>query len=168
MLPLCYNVKKRIEQACQERGVPGRPFVSCRVTQARYARTSIDMHARTRHAPTYSHMHTQTFSRARQTYDTGACIYFYFAFVYRGMVRTLGYTGNSLTSCQRLSARRQFSRSKDTFSCIVSDSADLITQKDPVHTFELVEQEARDEVSSIKMRRKTCTNVTFTLACRSS
>jgi len=70
VLPLCFNVKKRIVKACEERGVPGLPFVSCRVTQ---------------------------------TYDTGACVYFYFAFVYHGM-------------------------------------------KDPVHAFEEVEHEARDEV----------------------
>jgi len=49
---LCTNVKQRIWQEHGKRGLPGRPFVSCRVTQL---------------------------------YDTGVCIYFYFAFHYKGV-----------------------------------------------------------------------------------
>jgi alkyldihydroxyacetonephosphate synthase len=49
---LCSNVKQRIWQEHTKRGLPGRPFVSCRVTQL---------------------------------YDTGVCIYFYFAFHYKGV-----------------------------------------------------------------------------------
>jgi alkyldihydroxyacetonephosphate synthase len=49
---LCTNVKQRLWQEHAKRGLPGRPFVSCRVTQL---------------------------------YDTGVCIYFYFAFHYKGV-----------------------------------------------------------------------------------
>jgi len=51
-LALCANVKQRLWQEHEKRGLPGKPFVSCRVTQL---------------------------------YDTGVCIYFYFAIVYRGV-----------------------------------------------------------------------------------
>ena len=51
-LALCANVKQRLWQEHTKRGLPGAPFVSCRVTQL---------------------------------YDTGVCIYFYFAIVYRGI-----------------------------------------------------------------------------------
>ncbi len=51
-LALCANVKQRLWQEHAKRGLPGRPFVSCRVTQL---------------------------------YDTGVCIYFYFAFHYKGV-----------------------------------------------------------------------------------
>ena len=44
---VCEATKLRILSVCQDYGVIGRPWVSCRVTQ---------------------------------TYDTGACVYFYFAF----------------------------------------------------------------------------------------
>jgi alkyldihydroxyacetonephosphate synthase len=49
---LCENVKGRIWEQHQKLGLPGRPFVSCRVTQI---------------------------------YDTGACVYFYFAFGHQGV-----------------------------------------------------------------------------------
>jgi alkyldihydroxyacetonephosphate synthase len=49
---LCANVKQRLWAEHAKRGLPGRPFVSCRVTQL---------------------------------YDTGVCIYFYFAFHYKGV-----------------------------------------------------------------------------------
>ncbi len=51
-LALCANVKQRLWQEHAKRGLPGEPFVSCRVTQL---------------------------------YDTGVCIYFYFAFAYKGV-----------------------------------------------------------------------------------
>ncbi|MGH7287691.1 MAG: FAD-binding oxidoreductase [Myxococcota bacterium] len=51
-LALCANVKQRLWQEHAKRGLPGRPFASCRVTQL---------------------------------YDTGVCIYFYFAFHYKGV-----------------------------------------------------------------------------------
>ncbi len=49
---LCDNVKQRIWQEHEKRQLPGRPFVTCRVTQL---------------------------------YDTGVCIYFYFAFHFKGV-----------------------------------------------------------------------------------
>jgi alkyldihydroxyacetonephosphate synthase len=49
---LCANVKERLWQEHAKRGLPGRPFVSCRATQL---------------------------------YDTGVCLYFYFAFHYKGV-----------------------------------------------------------------------------------
>ena len=49
---LCANVKQRIWQEHAKRGLPGRPFISVRVTQL---------------------------------YDTGVCLYFYFAFHYKGV-----------------------------------------------------------------------------------
>jgi len=49
---LCENVKRRIFREHAARNLPGRPFVTCRVTQI---------------------------------YDTGACIYFYFAFYAKGI-----------------------------------------------------------------------------------
>jgi alkyldihydroxyacetonephosphate synthase len=51
-LSLCENVKRRIREECAARGVPGTPFVTCRVTQL---------------------------------YPTGVCIYFYFAFYFKGL-----------------------------------------------------------------------------------
>jgi alkyldihydroxyacetonephosphate synthase len=51
-LALCANVKERLWQEHAKRGLPGRPFVSCRVTQL---------------------------------YDTGVCLYFYFALHYKGV-----------------------------------------------------------------------------------
>jgi alkyldihydroxyacetonephosphate synthase len=51
-LALCRNVKQRIWQEHAKRGLPGRPFISVRVTQL---------------------------------YDTGVCLYFYFAFHYKGV-----------------------------------------------------------------------------------
>jgi len=51
-LALCANVKQRLWQEHAKRGLPGKPFASCRVTQL---------------------------------YDTGVCIYFYFAFHYKGV-----------------------------------------------------------------------------------
>lgn len=49
---LCEAVKRRLLQEHAQRGLPGRPFVTCRVTQL---------------------------------YDTGVCIYFYFAHHFRGV-----------------------------------------------------------------------------------
>jgi len=49
---LCANVKQRIWQEHAKRGLPGRPFISVRVTQL---------------------------------YETGVCLYFYFAFHYKGV-----------------------------------------------------------------------------------
>ena len=49
---LCDNVKQRLFQEHAKRGLPGRPFVTCRVTQL---------------------------------YPTGVCVYFYFAFYFRGV-----------------------------------------------------------------------------------
>lgn len=49
---LCENVKKRVWQEHQKRQLPGKPFITCRLTQV---------------------------------YDTGVCIYFYFAFYYKGV-----------------------------------------------------------------------------------
>ncbi len=51
-LALCENVKQRIWQEHTRRGLPGKPFISCRVTQL---------------------------------YDTGVCIYFYFAYYCKGV-----------------------------------------------------------------------------------
>jgi alkyldihydroxyacetonephosphate synthase len=53
-LALCENVKRRIREEHAERGLPGVPFISCRVTQL---------------------------------YDTGVCVYFYFAYHYKGVDR---------------------------------------------------------------------------------
>lgn len=52
VLPLCENVKKRVYDEHKKRGLPGKPFVTCRVTQV---------------------------------YETGVCVYFYFAFNYKGV-----------------------------------------------------------------------------------
>jgi alkyldihydroxyacetonephosphate synthase len=51
-LALCANVKQRLWQEHAKRGLPGQPFVSCRITQL---------------------------------YDTGVCVYFYFALGYKGV-----------------------------------------------------------------------------------
>ncbi len=51
-VPLIQNVVQRLWQEHAKRGLPGRPFVSARVTQL---------------------------------YDTGVCVYFYFAFYHRGV-----------------------------------------------------------------------------------
>ncbi|MBL8999058.1 MAG: oxidase, partial [Gemmatimonadetes bacterium] len=56
-LPLCENVKRRIAEECAKRGVPGKPYVTCRVTQL---------------------------------YPTGVCIYFYFAFYFKGLADPAG------------------------------------------------------------------------------
>jgi alkyldihydroxyacetonephosphate synthase len=53
-LALCENVKRRIREEHAERGLPGVPFISCRITQL---------------------------------YDTGVCVYFYFAYYYEGVDR---------------------------------------------------------------------------------
>ena len=53
-LSLCQNVNRRIHEEHAARGLPGVPFISCRVTQL---------------------------------YDTGVCIYFYFAYYYKGVDR---------------------------------------------------------------------------------
>lgn len=52
VLSLCDNVKQRLHAECASRGVPGRPFVTARVTQL---------------------------------YQTGVCVYFYFAFYHKGL-----------------------------------------------------------------------------------
>jgi len=51
-LALCDNVKRRIRDEHAARGLPGEPFVTCRVTQL---------------------------------YPTGVCVYFYFAFFFKGV-----------------------------------------------------------------------------------
>lgn len=56
-LKLCENVKGRIHDECAKRGVPGKPFITCRVTQL---------------------------------YPTGVCIYFYFAFYFKGLADPAG------------------------------------------------------------------------------
>lgn len=53
---LCDRVKARIRDEHERRGLPGKPFVSCRVTQL---------------------------------YETGACVYFYFAFHHKGVERPM-------------------------------------------------------------------------------
>ena len=53
-LALCENVKKRLVEECAKRGIPGKPYVTCRVTQL---------------------------------YASGVCVYFYFAFYYKGLKR---------------------------------------------------------------------------------
>ncbi len=53
-LSLCENVKRRLEEEYARRALPGKPFVSSRVTQV---------------------------------YQTGVCIYFYFAFYHKGVER---------------------------------------------------------------------------------
>jgi len=49
---LCENVKQRVWQEHDKHGLPGKPFITCRITQL---------------------------------YDTGVCIYFYFAFHHEGV-----------------------------------------------------------------------------------
>ncbi|MBT8081342.1 MAG: FAD-binding oxidoreductase [Gammaproteobacteria bacterium] len=51
-LAVCNNVKKRLAEEHKKRNLPGKPFMSCRVTQV---------------------------------YPTGVCIYFYFAFYFKGV-----------------------------------------------------------------------------------
>jgi alkyldihydroxyacetonephosphate synthase len=51
-LNLCKRVKRRIQEEHAARNLPGKPFISCRITQL---------------------------------YDTGVCIYFYFAYYYKGV-----------------------------------------------------------------------------------
>ena len=51
-LAVCTNVRRRLEDEHRERGLPGKPFISCRVTQV---------------------------------YPTGVCIYFYFAYYFKGV-----------------------------------------------------------------------------------
>lgn len=53
-LSLCENVKRRLEEEYASRALPGKPFVSARMTQV---------------------------------YQTGVCIYFYFAFYHKGLER---------------------------------------------------------------------------------
>jgi len=52
VLVLCANVKRRVREEHAARGLPGEPFISCRITQV---------------------------------YSAGVCIYFYFAYYYRGV-----------------------------------------------------------------------------------
>jgi alkyldihydroxyacetonephosphate synthase len=52
VLSLCENVKRRLREEHARRGLPGKPFVTCRVTQL---------------------------------YPTGVCVYFYFAFYFKGV-----------------------------------------------------------------------------------
>ncbi len=52
VIPLCENVKRRIREEHARRSLPGKPFVTCRVTQL---------------------------------YPTGAAVYFYFAFYFKGI-----------------------------------------------------------------------------------
>jgi alkyldihydroxyacetonephosphate synthase len=54
LLSLCENVKRRLAAEHAARGLPGKPFVTCRVTQV---------------------------------YPTGVCVYFYFAFYFKGVER---------------------------------------------------------------------------------
>jgi len=56
-LTLCRNVKDSIRKSCEQRGVRGKPFISCRVTQ---------------------------------TYHAGACVYFYFGFMFTGLEDPIG------------------------------------------------------------------------------
>lgn len=51
-LSLCNRVKQRVHEEHKRQGLPGQPFISCRVTQ---------------------------------TYETGVCIYFYYAFYFKGV-----------------------------------------------------------------------------------
>ena len=51
-LALCENVKRRVLEEHNRRGLPGKPFITCRITQL---------------------------------YDTGVCVYFYFAFYFKGV-----------------------------------------------------------------------------------
>ncbi len=51
-LALCRNVKRRVREEYAARGLPGEPFITCRVTQL---------------------------------YHSGVCIYFYFAYYYKGV-----------------------------------------------------------------------------------
>ena len=50
--PPILTPNRRMEEVCEEKGLPYKPWVSCRVSQI---------------------------------YHTGACVYFYFGFVYRGV-----------------------------------------------------------------------------------
>ncbi len=49
---LCENVKRRLRDEHEHRGLPGKPFVTCRITQV---------------------------------YETGVCVYFYFAYYHKGV-----------------------------------------------------------------------------------
>ncbi len=49
---LCENVKRRLREEHERRGLPGKPFLTCRVTQV---------------------------------YETGVCVYFYYAFFFQGV-----------------------------------------------------------------------------------
>ncbi len=51
---LCENVKRRLRDEHEHRGLPGKPFVTCRITQV---------------------------------YETGVCVYFYFAYYHKGVDR---------------------------------------------------------------------------------
>ncbi len=51
---LCENVKRRLRNEHELRGLPGKPFVTCRITQV---------------------------------YETGVCVYFYFAYYHKGVDR---------------------------------------------------------------------------------
>jgi len=51
-LAVCNNVRKRLHEEHSKRNLPGKPFISCRVTQV---------------------------------YQTGVCIYFYFAYYFKGV-----------------------------------------------------------------------------------
>ena len=51
-LAVCNNVKRRLEEEHRKRNLPGKPFMSCRVTQV---------------------------------YPTGVCIYFYYAYYFKGV-----------------------------------------------------------------------------------
>ena len=66
-LSLCENVKRRLAEEYAKRRLPGKPFVSCRVTQV---------------------------------YQTGVCIYFYFAF-YHKRVEQPSHVFAELERCAR-------------------------------------------------------------------
>ena len=78
VLELCENTKKRIEQEHRARQLPGRPFISCRVTQV---------------------------------YPTGVCIYFYFAFYYKGVAHP-----TEVYNQLELAARQEILRSGGSLS----------------------------------------------------
>ena len=69
---LCENVKQRLWQEHAKRGLPGQPFITCRVTQL---------------------------------YDSGVCVYFYFAYYFKGVENPKMLSGSKAAFIRRAASR---------------------------------------------------------------
>lgn len=133
---LCESVKRRIVATCAQAGIKAAPFVSCRVTQV---------------------------------YDTGACVYFYFgacsfslAFslslsvrghfgVYISLSRTNTHTLSRIYPVVVHHALKSLFHTLCSARLTLSDRAGFSWKgiADPVGTFTLVEDAAREEILAL-------------------